>query len=82
MSRQTLDAMMEAVEEYLPVFRKYLRKKGELLGYNNGLPWFELFAPLGKSDNEYSIPTDVQTIKTYSFENVQHLENIEIKHRN
>lgn len=55
MSRQTLDAMMEAVEEYLPVFRKYLRKKGELLGYNNGLPWFELFAPLGKSDKEYSL---------------------------
>lgn len=55
MNRQTLDAMMEAVEEYLPVFRKYLRKKGELLGYNNGLPWFELFAPLGKSDKEYSL---------------------------
>ena len=31
MSRQTLDAMMEAVEEYLPVFRKYLRKKSRYL---------------------------------------------------
>lgn len=28
MSRETLDAMMEAIDEYLPVFHKYLRKKG------------------------------------------------------
>ena len=55
MSRQTLDSMMEAVEEYLPVFRKYLRKKGELLGCKNGLPWYELFAPLGTSDKKYSL---------------------------
>lgn len=55
MTRETLDAMMEAVEEYLPVFRKYLRHKGELLGHKNGLPFYDLFAPLGKSDKSYSI---------------------------
>lgn len=55
MSRATLDAMMEAIREYLPVFRKYLRKKGELLGYSDGLPWFELFAPVGTSDKTYTI---------------------------
>ncbi len=55
MTRQTLDAMMDAVQEYLPVFRKYLRHKGKLLGYDNGLPFFELFAPLGKSGRTYSI---------------------------
>ena len=55
MSRETLDALMAAVEEYLPVFRKYLRHKAEKLGYSNGLPWFELFAPMGKSDKKYSI---------------------------
>ena len=31
MKRETLDAMMAAIDEYLPVFRKYLRKKGEML---------------------------------------------------
>lgn len=46
MDRQTLDAMWTAIREYLPVFRKYLRKKGELLGYKNGLPFYELFAPV------------------------------------
>lgn len=55
MSRKTLDAMMTAIEEYLPVFHKYLRKKAELLGYHNGLPWYELFAPMGKSDTKYSL---------------------------
>lgn len=55
MSRKTLDAMMSAVEEYLPIFRKYLKNKGEKLGYKNGLPWYELFAPIGKSDRTFSL---------------------------
>lgn len=55
MKRETLDAMMAAIEEYLPVFRKYLRKKGEMLGHANGLPWYDLFAPLGKADKTYTL---------------------------
>lgn len=55
MSRATLDAMMEAIKEYLPVFWKYLRKKGEMLGYENGLPWYELFAPMGRADKTYTL---------------------------
>lgn len=55
MKRETLDAMMAAIDEYLPVFRKYLRKKGGMLGHVNGLPWYDLFAPLGKADKTYSI---------------------------
>lgn len=55
MKQETLDAMMEAIKEYLPKFRKYLRKKGEMLGHSNGLPWYDLFAPLGKADKTYTI---------------------------
>lgn len=55
MKRETLDALMEAIKEYLPVFRKYLRKKGEVLGHADGLPWYDLFAPLGKADKTYSL---------------------------
>lgn len=55
MKRETLDAMMEAIKEYLPQFRKYLRKKGEMLGHSNGLPWYELFAPMGKVEKTYTI---------------------------
>lgn len=55
LQRETLEAMMEAIKESLPVFRKYLRKKAEMLGYENALPWFELFAPMGKADKTYTI---------------------------
>ena len=54
MKQETLDAMLTAIREYLPVFRKYLKKKGELLGHKNGLPWYDLFAPIGKADKSYS----------------------------
>jgi len=54
MKRETLDAMMGAIQEYLPIFRKYLRKKAVLLGYEKGLPWYELFAPLGKAERKFS----------------------------
>lgn len=47
-SKQTLDAMLQAMYEYLPYFRKYLRRKAEILGRDNGLPVFDLYAPIGK----------------------------------
>lgn len=52
MKKETLDAMLEAMREYMPKFRKYLRHKAELLGYENGLPWYELFAPMGKAGSK------------------------------
>ena len=61
MQRQTLDAMFAAMDEYMPVFHAYLKRKGELLGYKNGLPWFELFAPLGSFHQSFTI----KDAKTY-----------------
>ena len=55
MQRETLDAMMGAIKEYLPVFRKYLKAKGKALGHEIGLPWYDLFAPMGKAGKTYSI---------------------------
>ncbi|MCR5255412.1 MAG: M3 family oligoendopeptidase [Acetatifactor sp.] len=55
MEKATLDALMEAVREYLPVFRKYLKKKADILGHKNGLPWYDLFAPIGKIDRKYTV---------------------------
>ena len=54
MSKETLDALWTAVEEYLPKFHTYLKRKSELLGYTNGLPWFELYAEIGKIDKTYT----------------------------
>lgn len=67
MKRETLDAMMEAIREYLPVFHRYLRKKGQMLGYENGLPWYELFAPMGKADKTYTLEEAEQyLLETFS----------------
>lgn len=54
MNRDTLDAMLLAIKEYLPKFHTYLKRKGEILGYKNGLPWWELFAPLGESHKSFT----------------------------
>ncbi|MBR5779906.1 MAG: M3 family oligoendopeptidase [Clostridia bacterium] len=52
MKKATLDAMLEAMREAMPAFRKYLRHKAKLLGYENGLPWYEILAPMGKAGSE------------------------------
>ena len=53
MDKETLDAMISAMKESLPIFRKYLKRKAELLGYENGLPFYELFAPMGNVDMKF-----------------------------
>lgn len=50
MDRETLDAMFTAIMEYLPVFHKYYRQKGKILGHKNGLPFYDMFAPVGSLD--------------------------------
>lgn len=54
MDHETLDAMWTAIREELPTFRRYLRRKAELLGHPNGLPFYDLFAPMGESTRKYT----------------------------
>ena len=54
MDKESLDAMLEAMREAMPTFRKYLRRKAEILGYNNGLPFYEMYAPIIDKDMEFS----------------------------
>lgn len=54
MDKPTLDAMLTAMKEYLPHFRRYLRKKAALLGHKNGLPFYDLFAPVGSVSMRYT----------------------------
>ncbi len=46
LDKKTLDYMLETIEEYLPEFEKFFQKKAEILGHENGLPFYDLFAPL------------------------------------
>ena len=70
MSRETLDALLEAIREYLPNFRKYLRHKAALLGHENGLPFYDLFAPVGNSSRTFTVEESkdylIENFKTFS----------------
>ena len=66
MKPETLDALISSMEEYMPAFRKYLRAKAHALGHKAGLPWYDLFAPLGKSDKTYTV-ADAKTYLTDIF---------------
>jgi pepF/M3 family oligoendopeptidase len=54
MEKQTLEALIEAIEERLPMFRDFYKTKAKILGHENGLPFYDLFAPLGDKDMEFS----------------------------
>ena len=54
LQKDTLDAMLSAMDEYLPKFWKYLRCKAKALGHEQGLPWYDLFAPMGNSSTKFT----------------------------
>jgi len=61
MDRATLDALLQAMEESLPMFRRYFRLKAKLLGYEGGLKFYDLFAPVGSAKGDYT-PDDAREI--------------------
>jgi len=70
MDFKTLEAMFQAIKESLPIFRKFYLKKAELLGHKNGLPFYDLFAPLGEYNKKYSYEEAkdfiVRNLRTFS----------------
>ncbi len=54
MDEKTLETMLTAMREFLPEFERYFLKKAELLGHKNGLPFYDLFAPVGESNLKYT----------------------------
>ena len=55
MDEKTLEAMWTAIREALPEVREYFKAKGRLLGHENGLPFYDLFAPIGQSTRTYTV---------------------------
>jgi len=51
--RPTLEAMLSAMEDSFPMFRRYFLAKAKKLGKDK-LAWYDLFAPMGKTDTVYS----------------------------
>ncbi len=54
MDKKTLDTMFEAINCSKSMFEAYFLKKAELLGHKSGLPFYDLFAPIGKDDMYYT----------------------------
>lgn len=51
--RGTLEAMLGAIDDALPMFRRYFQAKARILGFEK-LPWWSLFAPIGEVNKEYT----------------------------
>lgn len=51
--RPTLEAMLGAMRDSFPMFRRYFAAKARHLGKEK-LAWWDLFAPLGKTDTKYT----------------------------
>lgn len=67
MTQKTLDVLMKTIQKALPMFEKYFQMKAKHLGYHNGLPWYELYAPIVNVESEYSYEKGCQfVIKQFS----------------
>jgi pepF/M3 family oligoendopeptidase len=51
--RKTLQAMLTAMQDSFPMFRKYFNAKAKKIGKEK-LAWWDVFAPIGKTDKVYS----------------------------
>ena len=70
LTQKTLDAMLTAIIETLPKFREFLKVKAKCLGHKNGLPFYDLFAPLGTHNQAFDYEQGTQYVlklfKTFS----------------
>ena len=53
MDRKTLEAMLTAMQDSFPMFRRYFLAKAKKIGKEK-LAWWDIFAPMGKTDKVYS----------------------------
>lgn len=53
MSKKTLDALLETMRRALPMFEEYYLLKAKALGYTNGLPWYDIYAPIIEVESHY-----------------------------
>jgi pepF/M3 family oligoendopeptidase len=60
LDRATLDAMLGAMTESFPAFRRYLRRKAQRLG-QAALPWWDLYAPV--------VPAEA--VRSFSFDEAE-----------
>lgn len=66
LEKKTLDTMLEAMTDFLPRFHDFYRTKARLLGHREGLPFYDLFAPLGQGEMEFTL----EAARTFIIDNI------------
>jgi len=61
MTKETLNTMWQVITDYKDAFVKYLNRKAELLGLEK-LSWYDLDAPVGKSNGKISYQEGAELI--------------------
>ncbi|MGV8146618.1 MAG: M3 family oligoendopeptidase [Alkaliphilus sp.] len=64
MDKTTLDTMLSAMEDFLPVFHKYFERKAKIFGHKNGLPFYDMFAPLPAGSSTFTYDEAKEFITT------------------
>lgn len=54
LDKEVFEAMFSAIKESLPKLQKYFIKKSQILGHKNGLPFYDLFAPISTNNKTYT----------------------------
>lgn len=54
LDEKSLNSMLEAMKESLPIFRKYYKRKAEMLGHKGALPFYDLFAPVVEGEAKFT----------------------------
>lgn len=63
MTPATLDAMLSAMLEYRPHFASYLKAKAKYLKHDKSLPFYDMFAPVGKLTKTYTYEEAQKIVK-------------------
>jgi oligoendopeptidase F len=63
-SHATFEAMQSAVTASLPDFRRWMRLKASTLGYEGGIKWWDLVAPLPQGASEVSWDDGIEWVRT------------------
>ena len=69
MSQKTLDVLLKTMKKSLPMFRRYYHLKAKALGYEHGLPWYDMYAPIVSVESHYPYEKGCEFVKKqfYSF---------------
>ena len=70
---ETLNTLLSVMKKNLPDIREYLKIKADYLGYQNGLPWFELYAPVVEDDEDYPFEKGSQFVVDQFYTFSKHL---------